>query len=346
MKTLCFWCALLSASFTYAQQPCANTYSNLKITSCHEYTSPSGHQNYNQSQNFTDVIPNVAGCDSIISVSLIINKPISVSCTYAIDASNNCYNVTFIINGGQQSTSENVYQVSGDYEGLVKANQPTVSACIENGKIFKATIEDENGCTLSFSDGGALPVELISLTTKITEEGNLIKWITASEIDNDYFTIERSFDGINFKKIHKQDGQGTTSIAQTYTFTDKDITFTGLCYYKLLQTDFDGTTVTMGVIDAQRYQFKFEIEHLTPNPVKQELQVTFDAVFDITYKSQIYNGKINILNSLGAQMLNKDVNLRFGQNTIALDLSGFPAGLYSINIQSNGQQIKGQFVKQ
>lgn len=107
------------------------------------------------------------------------------------------------------------------------------------------------GCLNSKYDGGkiieatSLPVELLSFEI-IPSESNLILWSTASETDNDYFTLYRSTDGITYEEIAIENGYGTTSHKQDYDYTDFSAP-QGVVYYKLTQTDFDGTVNLLGI---------------------------------------------------------------------------------------------------
>ena len=87
---------------------------------------------------------------------------------------------------------------------------------------------------------GILPVELTNFDAKPYEESfTRLLWNTASELDNDYFTIERSRNGIDFLPIGEVSGAGTTDVAQSYSFIDRS-PFGGINYYRLKQNDFDG----------------------------------------------------------------------------------------------------------
>ncbi len=67
----------------------------------------------------------------------------------------------------------------------------------------------------------------------------LLEWRTSSENNNDYFTIERSYDGVHWTKIGKISGAGTTSISHNYSFVDYE-PLDGISYYRIKQTDFNG----------------------------------------------------------------------------------------------------------
>ncbi len=87
-----------------------------------------------------------------------------------------------------------------------------------------------------------LPVELISFEAEKEKSSVKLSWTTASEINNDYFTIEKSSDGFNYIQIALVNGAGTSSFANSYYFIDLNL-FNGISYYRLTQIDFDGTKV-------------------------------------------------------------------------------------------------------
>lgn len=99
--------------------------------------------------------------------------------------------------------------------------------------------------------GTLLPIELTLLYGVCNENGDVvIHWQTASETNNDYFTILRSFDGVHFEELDIVWGAGTTTEFHNYEYFDTDDN-TGIVYYKLRQTDYDGNTTESKVIAVQ-----------------------------------------------------------------------------------------------
>lgn len=90
---------------------------------------------------------------------------------------------------------------------------------------------------------GILPVELLSFTTNCDNKKVIVKWSTATEINNDFFTVERSPDALNYLPIGLVNGAGNSSVVQNYSFIDTD-PLSGTSYYRLKQTDFNGMTET------------------------------------------------------------------------------------------------------
>jgi hypothetical protein len=115
---------------------------------------------------------------------------------------------------------------------------------------------------------GTLPIQLSPFTAQKTNSDEInLQWTTESEINNDYFTIERSSDGIAFETITKQKGAGNSTQKLFYSFIDK-LPFNGKNYYRLKQTDYDGKFTFSQVVFVQINQTKDKII-LYPNPSRQ-----------------------------------------------------------------------------
>jgi hypothetical protein len=85
-----------------------------------------------------------------------------------------------------------------------------------------------------------LPIELIYFNGVENNSNNLLYWATASEKDNDYFTLERSTDGENWEMISNTTGAGNSQEEINYSYTDKTYKRGEINYYRLSQTDFNG----------------------------------------------------------------------------------------------------------
>jgi hypothetical protein len=101
---------------------------------------------------------------------------------------------------------------------------------------------------LTFSGACLLPIELSSFSGIKTERYNLLEWQTASENSNDYFTLERSIDGGNWTNLADVNGAGNSTLLLNYDYQDYQFTRNSLNYYRLSQTDIDGTKTFAGNI--------------------------------------------------------------------------------------------------
>lgn len=92
-----------------------------------------------------------------------------------------------------------------------------------------------------------LPIELLAFNVVVNNDVAEITWTTQTEINNDYFTIEKSTDGINYNEVIRVNGAGNSYEQREYMEVDYNLT-NGKSYYRLKQTDFDGTTTTSKIV--------------------------------------------------------------------------------------------------
>ena len=145
--------------------------------------------------------------------------------------------------------------------------------------------------TFGSKTGGSvnpLPIELKELKVGCLDKTGVITWETASERNNDFFTIERSTDGVNFEKRGTVKGSGNSIRNTTYSYSDKHVP-DGLVYYRLRQTDVSGRSEVSKVIVAacETGDLFFSV---FPNPNTGSFQV----------QCQVPITDVRIVNSLGA----------------------------------------------
>jgi fibronectin-binding autotransporter adhesin len=145
--------------------------------------------------------------------------------------------------------------------------------------------------------GVALPIQLVNFTASLNENKTVdIKWTTATEINNDYFTIERSADGINFVAIATISGAGNSATTIRYNHVDF-FPLKGISYYRLKQTDFDGTSTCSKIVSVTIENEVVNVDwNIYPNPVIRgnKLNITSSAT-DKHYEIQLIDltsGKI------------------------------------------------------
>ena len=134
--------------------------------------------------------------------------------------------------------------------------------------------------TLSFTgtaglDCVVLPVELMTFYGELTKDGHRLHWQTASEYNNDYFTIEHSMDIKNWRVIGSVNGGGTTTETQHYTFDHTNV-LEGTNYYRLYQTDIDGTEGNAKIIALNKTTSNELIK--TINLMGQEIDASYKGV--------------------------------------------------------------------
>ena len=113
-----------------------------------------------------------------------------------------------------------------------------------------------------------LPVELLSFKAISGNESVILKWVTASEENNDFFSIERSLNGEEFEEIGSVDGKGNSVGLQEYNFEDFN-SFVGKSYYRLRQVDFNGQESFSEVVMVMRESRNSgQLLKVYPNPVE------------------------------------------------------------------------------
>jgi hypothetical protein len=135
-----------------------------------------------------------------------------------------------------------------------------------NGSVWDGGDPDISGPGIMNKDyvpGGPLPIELIFFKVKQIGASHLLEWATASELNFDFFSIERSTDGINFKEIEQVKGHGTTMERKDYSFENRNTTL-GKNYYRLKAVDFDGSSEYSRVAFVDHVGEKDFV--VTPNP--------------------------------------------------------------------------------
>jgi hypothetical protein len=119
--------------------------------------------------------------------------------------------------------------------------------------------------TSSFCTTGGfiLPIELLFFKGDVASESVELTWATATELNFDYFSLERSNDGKAFNEIAQIKGHGTTNKQHSYSYDDKEAII-GRSYYRLISNDFDGYRQVFNVVSID-FQGKKAFT-VSPNP--------------------------------------------------------------------------------
>ena len=175
-----------------------------------------------------------------------------------------------------------------------------------------------NGASL---DCTPLPVVLSHFSGESLNDGNRLYWTTESEVNNNYFNIERSIDGINFQSIGKVAGNGNSNTFKEYTYTD--LTVTEDYYYRLKQYDFNGNFEFSNSVFIKNKTTN-EV-NVFPNPTSGTLNIEFKNTNSRNYT-------VIVSNIVGVSFSTK-INLSANNNTIQLDeFNQLANGFYTVKI--------------
>ena len=267
-------------------------------------------------------------------------------CSFASEA------YTIIVAGATAST---LYTWSGPAGSTITSGQGTNTVLItfgNTGGTVSVNISNEceirnvtlgvslNSCL--FYQGGSndgfsvtttvnipLPVELASFEGK--EESGIVelKWVTESELNNDFFIVERSPDGREFNPVAKVSGSGTTNDKHTYFALD-NYPYNTITYYRLVQHDFDGSVNYSKIISVRVTIDGDRKTGIFPNPVisRTELYVRcynqIDEIATLTY-----------IDSKGNSIRLESFNLVTGHNEIKLSPDFKDRGIYMLLLKTH-----------
>ncbi len=174
-----------------------------------------------------------------------------------------------------------------------------------------------------------LPVTLISFSGKRINKDVELNWHTATEKNNDYFTIERSIDGIKYNEISKIKSNGNSSAVNYYNYIDKNAPADKL-YYRLSQTDIDGTRTDFKTIILNSKIKDISLLSISPNPFIEELNIVLESDKESDISIVMYNLDGQIIKEIPYQTAT-------GVNLANISVSEkTPSGIYIIKIMNGG----------
>ncbi len=184
----------------------------------------------------------------------------------------------------------------------------------------------------SISETTPLPIVLVEFSATPVNDQVKLEWMTSSELNNDFFTVQRSVNGNDWKDIAIADGAGNSYTSLNYTVWDDD-PLTGKSFYRLRQTDFNGTPTYSNIIFVEITGD--ESIHIYPNPSAGNLFAELPALV----KDQL---TVYAINDLGQK-----INLKFSveSNLLILDISTLKTGVYALYVSSDIMQLQSVFVK-
>ncbi len=206
------------------------------------------------------------------------------------------------------------YDADGDHGDLNSNQTETLRIGIDNVSII-----------------AILPIKLTQFDIDCQNEIPVLTWTTVSETSNDYFTIERSSDAINFEPVGTVRGNGSSSISYNYTWKDNNPIY-GTVYYRLKQTDFNGAFEYHGVRTVScEPTTKISIY---PNPFKNDfmVQLSENTTYPIT---------IEVIDYLGKTVYAQEIVTR----SAIVNLNRLPANTYFVKIFNEKTQVVERIVK-
>ncbi len=182
-----------------------------------------------------------------------------------------------------------------------------------------------------------LPVEITSFNAIAQNNKVMLNWITGSELNNQYFEIEKSNNGNQYEPIGRVAGKGTTSQTNSYSFTDH-APLAMINYYRLKQVDIDNRYKYSAVVTIKLDGKLKKSINIFPNPVSDK--INFRISSDISA-----NGFINITDALGQSIYRRNESFVRGDNVFALNsLKNLPKGVYTLQVVFDKEILFTKFI--
>lgn len=246
--------------------------------------------------------------------------------------------VTFDVSAFPSITSNNsgnlrlLVDTDGDFSNATIIANPTANFSGNNRLVSFSLPDPAQGVsfdnyfiTLATTNSSVtpLPVTFISFNA-INQAGKVaLKWYTASEENNSYFTVERSHNGQDWETVTTVNGAGNSDQALGYTAYDNN-PYQGTSYYRIKQTDYNEEFSYSRIATVTVQGANSEVT-LSPNPVK-------DDILRLTFAEGIQVSQVVITNTLGQEVYRKNISQ---VQELEINTQGYPTGAYFVIISGN-----------
>jgi len=187
---------------------------------------------------------------------------------------------------------------------------------------------------VSFNPTGQIPVELVSFNASVSNNNVDLRWITATELNNKGFEVQRKAEGSSYEALSFVNGSGTSTEVKAYTYTDV-VSQAGKYYYRLKQVDFDGTFEYSNEIEVEVVALpgQYVLGQNYPNPFNP----TTSIIYSIPEAGQV---TLSIFNLLGEKVVDLVNEVKeSGTHAVNFNASSLSSGTYIYTLNVNGKSI-------
>jgi hypothetical protein len=181
-----------------------------------------------------------------------------------------------------------------------------------------------------------LPIALVDFKCNLIDHKNIeLKWITASESNSQYFSVERSANGIDYETVGYVNAAGNSLNTIYYSYTDKNA-LNDISYYRLKSVDFDGSYKYSDICSVVNQTGELSIS-VYPNPTNNSVTVDFKNA------DNVRSTDFSIMDVTGKRMTVSAIQLN---NKYILDLSSLQSGLYFIELNISNKKVLQKIILQ
>jgi hypothetical protein len=235
-------------------------------------------------------------------------------------------NGTLNVGGTMQLKNNGVIQGSGRINATsidVKNGTSCGTGC---PTVYTGTCSSGNswcsGSTVN-TTGGALPVGLVRFVVETFEDRVSLEWETSSEINNDFFIVERLQGNNEWVSIGQVDGNGTSNDSHAYKFEDYDVNPSEVAYYRLKQVDYNGDQTVFNVVKTEKLDLKGHKYSI----IKSES--TIEILFD---DDQLDYTEVILIDAMGNVLSRETLEYALKGQRLEFNLEEYPTGWYVVGI--------------
>jgi hypothetical protein len=209
----------------------------------------------------------------------------------------------------------------GTANSVVKIATTSKRAFIDNVKVYY---------TLS-----TLPVELVSFSANCADNNTVsVNWTTASEHNSDYYTVEKSRDGIAWNTLATKAAAGNSTQLIHYSVADaSDIS--GTVYYRLTQVDLDGASKMYDIISTSCSSESELVLIAYPNPSNGQFSLKIES-------AKVGKYDLAITDMQGKAIEEQTIDLESGTTVVKLNPIGLQPGVYLLQFMQDGNMLQQQ----
>jgi hypothetical protein len=205
----------------------------------------------------------------------------------------------------------------------------------DSGSVLSTALNSFSPFTTASSTAeNSLPISLLYFKPYVVDKEVKLVWETASELNNDFFSIEKTIDGEIWQNIGRVGGAGNSSKKQQYHFTDADVT-NGIYFYRLKQTDYNGNYTYSDIENVYLNSHEKNAVDIFPCPVNKDLSI---SIFDIRSKTI----HVKIWSTIGSLLFDEIIEF---EQLYSVDLTDYTNGVYFIDVEHDGVIDRKQIIK-
>jgi len=221
---------------------------------------------------------------------------------------------------------------NGTWEGLLFGTVNTGTKKVNTAAVSSANFYKD---WILVDNTTPLPVNLVSFKAKCEKGGVIIDWITASETNNDYFVVEKSYDANSFFELTTLQGTGNSSVNSYYSATDSD-NLSEVTYYRLKQVDFDGSITYHEIIPSKCNTNDFVVDKVVLNNNALKFDIITSQKEEVVIYLYDYKGRL---------ISSKKHSLLANKNAIQLNNLEISKSIYLLSIVGQYNTYSTKLVK-